>query len=51
MVNIYENHGKDLRTLKEMMLKIGKKEYDEMFKPTSKNIVNYYIFISSSFCI
>lgn len=46
MVNIYENHGKDLRTLKEMMLKIGKKEYDEMFKPTSKNIVNYYNYIN-----
>ena len=37
---------KDLRTLKEMMLKIGKKEYDEMFKPTSKNIVNYYNYIN-----
>lgn len=46
MVNIYENHGKDLRILKEMMLKIGKEEYDEMFKPTSKNIVNYYNYIN-----
>lgn len=41
MVNIYERHREDLRTLKEVMLKIGKKEYDEMFKPTSKNVVNY----------
>lgn len=46
MVNIYVNHKEDLKALKEMMLKIGKKEYDEMFKPTSKSIVNYYNYVN-----
>lgn len=50
MVNIYESHREDLRTLKEMMLKIGKKEYDEMFKPTSKNVVNYYNYVNPVAC-
>ena len=50
MVNIYESHREDLRTLKEMMLKIGKKEYDEMFKPTSKSIVNYYNYVNPVAC-
>ena len=50
MVNIYERHREDLRTLKEVMLKIGKKEYDEMFKPTSKNVVNYYNYVNPVAC-
>lgn len=50
MVNIYESHREDLRTLKEVMLKIGKKEYDEMFKPTSKNVVNYYNYVNPVAC-
>ena len=50
MVNIYESHKKDLRTLKEVMLKIEKKEYDEMFKPTSKSIVNYYNYVNPVAC-
>lgn len=50
MVNIYESHREDLRTLKEVMLKIGKKEYDEMFKPTSKNAVNYYNYVNPVAC-
>ena len=32
------------------MLKIGKKEYDEMFKPTSKNVVNYYNYVNPVAC-
>ena len=47
MVNIYKSHKEDLKVLKEIMLKIGKKEYDEMFKPTSKKIVNYYNYVNS----
>ena len=39
-----------MRTLKEVMLKIGKKEYDEMFKPTSKNVVNYYNYVNPVAC-
>lgn len=50
MVNIYERHREDLKTLKEVMLKIGKKEYDEMFKPTSKNVVNYYNYVNPVAC-
>ena len=50
MVNIYVNHKEDLKALKEMMLKIGKKEYDEMFKPTSKSIVNYYNYVNPVAC-
>ena len=50
MVNIYESHREDLKALKEMMLKIGKKEYDEMFKPTSKSIVNYYNYVNPVAC-
>lgn len=50
MVNIYESHREDLRTLKEVMLKIGKKEYDEMFKPTSKNVVNSYNYVNPVAC-
>lgn len=50
MVNIYKSHREDLRTLKEVMLKIGKKEYDEMFKPTSKNVVNYYNYVNPVAC-
>lgn len=50
MVNIYESHREDLRTLKEVMLKIGKKEYDEMFKPTSKDVVNYYNYVNPVAC-
>lgn len=50
MVNIYESHREDLRTLKEVMLKIEKKEYDEMFKPTSKNVVNYYNYVNPVAC-
>lgn len=50
MVNIYERHREDLRTLKEVVLKIGKKEYDEMFKPTSKNVVNYYNYVNPVAC-
>ena len=50
MVNIYERHREDLKTLKEVMLKIGKKEYDEMFKPTSKNVVNYYNYVNPVVC-
>ena len=50
MVNIYESHREYLRTLKEVMLKIGKKEYDEMFKPTSKNVVNYYNYVNPVAC-
>ena len=50
MVNIYESHREDLKTLKEVMLKIGKKEYDEMFKPTSKNVVNYYNYVNPVAC-
>lgn len=50
MVNIYESHREDLRTLKEVMIKIGKKEYDEMFKPTSKNVVNYYNYVNPVAC-
>lgn len=50
MVNIYESHREDLRTLKEVMLKIGKKEYDEMFKPTLKNVVNYYNYVNPVAC-
>lgn len=50
VVNIYESHREDLRTLKEVMLKIGKKEYDEMFKPTSKNVVNYYNYVNPVAC-
>ena len=50
MVNIYESHKEDLRTLKEVMLKIGKEEYDEMFKATSKNVVNYYNYVNPVAC-
>ena len=50
MVNIYENHGNDLKVLKEVVLKIGKKEYSEMFKPTSKNVVNYYNYVNPVAC-
>ena len=50
MVNIYVNHKEDLKALKEMMLKIGKKEYYEMFKPTSKSIVNYYNYVNPVAC-
>ena len=28
----------------------GKKEYDEMFKPTSKNVVNYYNYVNPVAC-
>ena len=47
MVNIYDNHKEDLKVLKEIMLGIGRKEYNEMFRQSKKKIANYYSYINS----
>lgn len=47
MVNIYDNHKEDLKVLKEIMLGIGRKEYNEMFRKPKKKIANYYSYINA----
>lgn len=40
-VDVYEKHGKDLKTLKEYVIKYAPEKYNEIFKKSTEKVNNY----------